>query len=52
MNFFKKIWEAIRFPFEAMSVLIEGSREENLDGSYDKYWAKRNEKMMKKGNKK
>lgn len=37
-NFIAKITE----PFVALSVLLDETRRENLDGSYDSYWARKN----------
>lgn len=31
-------------PFISLAVSIDESRRENLDGSWDKYWARRNKK--------
>ena len=43
-TFFTKLWNAITAPFEAIAVLIGESKEINEDGSWDKYWERRNSK--------
>lgn len=40
----KKFWQAITAPFIAIAVLIGESKEINEDGSWDKYWARKNRK--------
>lgn len=44
-KFVFKIWDAITTPFVSIAVLIDESRRENLDGSWDSYWAKKNCKV-------
>ena len=44
MKFIRKMLEAIAEPFTMFSILIDEDRLENLDGRYDKYWARRNRK--------
>ena len=44
----KKIWDTISEPFISCSVLIDETRRQNLDGRYDKYWARKNRKQIKK----
>lgn len=44
---FKKIWNHIRDSFTACAVLLDESRRINEDGSWDKYWAKKNGKAAK-----
>ena len=43
-NFIRNIWDAISFPFVSIAVAIDEDRVQNLDGSWDKYWAKKNHK--------
>ena len=45
MKTLKKIWNAITEPIRAIYVLYYESREMNEDGSWDKYWAKKNNKI-------
>jgi hypothetical protein len=44
----KKLWEAITAPFTALAVLIGESKEINEDGSWDKYWERRNRKKSRR----
>ena len=46
MKLFKKIWEAITAPFISIAVLIDESKRINEDGSWDKYWEKKNRKEV------
>lgn len=39
---FKKLWEAVCFPFVALAVHIDESKRINEDGSWDRYWEKKN----------
>lgn len=48
MKLFSKIWDAIALPFVSIEVMIDESKRINEDGSWDKYNRKRNEKMMRK----
>lgn len=41
-KFIAKIWDAITAPFISIAVLVDESRRINEDGSWDKYWAKKN----------
>lgn len=41
-NFIRNIWDTITFPFVSIAVIIDEDRRQNLDGSWDKYWAKKN----------
>ena len=43
-NFIRNIWDTITFPFVSIAVIIDEDRRQNLDGSWDKYWAKKNRK--------
>ena len=43
-NFIAKLWNAITMPFISMAVLIDESRRVNEDGSWDKYWERKNNK--------
>lgn len=51
MKILKKLWEAITYPFVAVAVLLDESRRENLDGSWDKYWARKNRKAERRASK-
>lgn len=42
MKLFKKIYEAIALPFVSIAVLIDESKRTNEDGSWDKYWERKN----------
>ena len=42
-NLILKLWDAIAAPFVAVAVLVDESRRINEDGSWDLYWAKKNE---------
>ena len=44
MKTLKKIWGAITTPFTAVAVMIDESRRINEDGSWDKYWERKNRK--------
>lgn len=44
MKILTRIWGAISAPFTSLAVLIDESRRQNLDGSWDSYWAKKNKK--------
>ena len=46
-KFFKKIWSAIITPFECIAVGLDESRRINEDGSWDKYWERKNRKDNK-----
>ena len=37
--------EAIKSPFEAIAVIVDETRRENLDGKYNGYWARKNRQM-------
>ena len=41
-NIFKKIFDAVAFPFIALAVHIDESKRINEDGSWDKYFEKKN----------
>ena len=41
-NLITKLWNAITMPFISIAVLVDESRRINEDGSWDKYWAKKN----------
>lgn len=47
MKALKKIWQGIKESFTACAVLLDESRNINEDGSWDKYWAKKNRKAAK-----
>lgn len=44
MNFFKRIWDNITAPFISVAVLIDDSKRINEDGSWDKYWERKNKR--------
>lgn len=48
MKALRKIWNAITYPFTAIAVILDISKEINEDGSWDEYHRKRNERMMRK----
>lgn len=39
-----RIWDAISYPFLSIAILVDESRRQNLDGEYNDYWARKNEK--------
>ncbi|MBQ8836429.1 MAG: hypothetical protein IJ002_03070 [Clostridia bacterium] len=41
-HIFKKLFDAVVFPFIALAVHIDESRRANEDGSWDKYFEKKN----------
>lgn len=41
-NFITRIGDAISYPFSFFAALLEESRNLNEDGSWDKYWARKN----------
>lgn len=43
-HYFTRIWDAISYPFLSIAILIDESRNQNLDGEWDGYWARKNEK--------
>ena len=43
-NFIKKLWNTITMPFVAIAVNIDESRRINEDGSWNKYWERKNHK--------
>lgn len=44
MKMLKKFFSAIAFPFVSVAVMIDESKRLNLDGSWNEYHRKRNEK--------
>ena len=44
MKTMKKIWEAITSPFISLAVMIDESKHINEDGSWNKYWERKNRK--------
>ena len=48
VNIFKRILWAITDPFVGIAVFIDEERRQNLDGRYDDYWRKKNEREMEK----
>ena len=51
VNIFKRILWAITDPFVGIAVFIDEERRQNLDGRYDDYWLKKNEREKQKGEK-
>ena len=45
------LWYNITYPFVAVYVLYAESKQQNIDGSWDKYWKKRNERDAKRRSK-
>jgi hypothetical protein len=43
-KFISRIWNTIAMPFISIAVLIDESRRINEDGSWDKYWERKNNK--------
>ena len=43
---FTYLFESIADPFISAWVLYDETRRQNLDGSWDKYWEKKNRKMQ------
>lgn len=41
-KFTSKLWDAITTPLLSLAVGLDESRRDNLDGSWDSYWAKKN----------
>ena len=39
-----RIWDAISYPFLSIAILVDETRRQNLDGEYNAYWARKNEK--------
>ena len=52
MKILKRVWEAITMPFLSLAVGLDESRRQNLDGSWDSYWERKNRKAMKKSERK
>lgn len=50
MKTLKKIWDRIAEPFISCAVLIDESKRMNLDGSWDKYWERKNHKKRGRKN--
>ena len=42
MKALRMVWDAITFPFVSIAVLIDESKRNNEDGSWDSYHAKKN----------
>lgn len=49
MKLFAKIWDAITLPFVSIAVMIDESKRINEDGSWDKYWERKNRKHNRNG---
>lgn len=52
MKTIRSLFEAIILPFVSVAVLIDESKRMNLDGSWDEYHRKRNEKMRRRAERK
>lgn len=48
MKLIKRILEAMAKPFIAFSVIVDETRNANLDGRYDKYWERKNRRDAKR----
>lgn len=48
MKLVKKVCESIKDSFTALAVLIDESKRNNEDGSWDKYWERKKRKESKK----
>lgn len=48
MKILKNVLEFIACPFLTVAVLIDESRRLNEDGSWDKYWERKNRRLLKK----
>ena len=48
MKTLRKIWDFITSPFISVAVFLDEERRQNLDGKYDEYWRKKNERAMRK----
>lgn len=48
MKALRKIFEAITTPFVSVAVMIDESRRINEDGSWDKYWERKNRRAAKR----
>ena len=48
MKVLRRFWNAVTMPFTALAVALDESRRINEDGSWDKYWAKKNRKELQK----
>ena len=46
MKILRRFWNAVTMPFTALAVALDDSRRINEDGSWDKYWAKKNRKEL------
>lgn len=44
MKFLKKILQAIFDPFVSVAVMVDTSKRINEDGSWDRYWERKNRK--------
>jgi hypothetical protein len=47
MKLLKKILAAIISPFESIAVTVDESKRINEDGSWDRYWERKNRKEKK-----
>lgn len=42
------LWYNVTYPFVALYVLYADSKQQNNDGSWDRYWARRNARAAKR----
>lgn len=42
------LWYNITYPFVALYVLYADSKQQNNDGSWDRYWARKNARAARK----
>lgn len=47
MKYPKRVWQEISDPFLAVAVLVDDSKRINEDGSWDKYWQRKNRRKEK-----
>lgn len=51
MKILRKLWRIVMIPVDsiiAVAVLWDESKRMNLDGSWDKYWEKKNKRLEKR----
>ena len=48
MKALKKILDFITSPFISVAVFLDEEKRLNLDGKYDEYWRKKNERAARK----
>ena len=47
-KFFSDLWFRLTFNFNTIACMLDEERRINEDGRYDKYWARKNRRAMKK----